>query len=82
VFPEQAVEEHGGAPKFETLPAALGQPQNWVGAGVAVRVFNPVGKTAPLVVALAVLAALKVAVAFAAAYETPASTALPTCIVS
>jgi hypothetical protein len=64
------------------LPAALGQPQNWEGAGVAVSVFNPDGKAAPLVVALAVFAALKVVAAFAAAYKTPASTALLTCIAS
>ena len=42
------------------LPAALGQPQNWVGAGVAVRAFNCGGNTlAPAIVALPMFVALK-----------------------
>jgi hypothetical protein len=49
---------------------------------VAVSAFKPGGKAAPLVAALAVLAALKAVVAFAAAYRAPASTALLTCIAS
>ena len=57
------------------LPAAFGQPQNWVGAGVAVSPDD----AAPLTVALTIDAEFQ---PFFAAYKAPASTALLTCIAS
>src|SRR5579863_3317293 len=61
------------------LPDALGQPQNCVGAGVALSAFNCDGNVLAPVVAALMLAALN---PFLAAYSAPASTALLTCIAS
>lgn len=41
------------------MPAAVGQPQNSVGAGVAVNAFNPDGMAPPPTVALAIAAAFQ-----------------------
>ena len=63
---KDAQEPAVGAPTL-VMPVAVGQPQNWVGAGVAVSAFSCGGNAAPAMVALAVFVALKPVAIFAAA---------------